>query len=216
MKRLCLCVLGVLLFAAPDAVTAQQLPSTVQLPTYSFFGVGTSVSVPDRGSAYLGGVTRASSGVSEFGVPLTPFRNRSFGSERSVANMSVSVYIHDFEAMEETILRQAAGATLQPRWPVAADVVRWDSRPDGAPSPAGSVADIRRHRAQEQLAREEEAVSFFERGRTAEEAGKANVAKIYYQMAARRASGALKQQITARLAAVSPAKQAPKLAQGAP
>ena len=42
--------------------TAAQTATTVQLPTYSFFSVGTTVSVPDRGSVYMGGVNRSAMG----------------------------------------------------------------------------------------------------------------------------------------------------------
>lgn len=218
MKALYAFLIGIVAAVIPGVVVAQQQPTTVQLPTYSYFSVGTTVSVPDRGSTYLGGVNRASSGMNEFGVPLMPFRNRSIGSERSASNMRVSAYIHDFEAMEEAILRQAVGATLQPRWPVAAQS-RWETQPGDAWQPvsvASSVAEIQRERARERLSREEEAADFFARGRAAEEAGKPKVAKIYYQMAARRASGDMKQRIAARLEAISPAKQGPKLAQDAP
>ena len=56
----------------------------MQLPTVSAFTVNTTVSVPDRGSALLGGISRASSGRNEFGVPLAPFRpfrNSAIGHE---------------------------------------------------------------------------------------------------------------------------------------
>lgn len=64
---------------------------------------------------------------------------------------------------------------------------------------APSVAEARRLHAQEQAELEAEARSWYERGITAERAGKANVAKTYYQMAARRASGPLREEILARL-----------------
>ena len=50
--------------------------------------------------------------------------------------------------------------------------------------------------------RSAEAESYFSQGRQAETDGKPGVAKIYYQMAARRASGDLKQQVQARLDAL--------------
>ena len=59
------------------------------------------------------------------------------------------------------------------------------------------------NRAARQATRTEEADSYFARGQQAEADGKPNVAKIYYQMAARRATGELKQQVQARLDAVS-------------
>jgi len=217
MKRTCTALAMFFLLAGPAALVAQQQPTTVQLPTFSFFGVGTSVSVPDRGSTYLGGVNRASTGMNEFKTPLTPFRNRSFGMERSASNMSVSVFIHDFDAMEEALLgdQPAPGMALGPRWPQTGPE-RLTARSAAPAPPAASVAQILQDRAREQLSRQQEAENFFQRGRSAEESGKPNVARIYYQMAARRASGDLKQQVAARLEALDKAKEPPKLAQGTP
>ena len=76
-----------------------------------------------------------------------------------------------------------------------------------------SVAEILAERRRDREARQAEAEEFFERGQSAEEAGKTNVARIYYQMAARRASGSLKTLILARLDSMSasaPAKVARK------
>ena len=53
--------------------------------------------------------------------------------------------------------------------------------------------------------RADEAQKFFDRARQAEIDGKSKVARIYYQMAARRASGELKQRALARLQAISSA-----------
>jgi len=66
-----------------------------------------------------------------------------------------------------------------------------------------SVAEAQRLRKLERAAGDNEARVLFERGRAAEEGGKANVAKVYYRMAAGRASGELHQQIQARLDALS-------------
>lgn len=191
---------------------------TVQLPTYSYFGTGTTVSVPDRGSVYLGGVKRAATGMNEFGSPLLPFRNRSFGTERSASGAWVSVYIHDFDAMDEYLLNQptpSRGAPLASSRPfelqgagsaVARD--RWTQRlnaaTQGSAGPmAMSLAELRAQHQREQAARHEEALKWFERGVNAEASGKANVARVYYQMAARRASDDMKGQIAARLAALA-------------
>ncbi len=43
---------------------------TVQLPTFSFVTVTTTVSVPDGGTVLLGGIKRLSEGRNEFGVPI--------------------------------------------------------------------------------------------------------------------------------------------------
>jgi len=65
-----------------------------------------------------------------------------------------------------------------------------------------SVAEARRLHRSEQNAQNDEARVLLERGLTAEEDGKANVAKIYYRMALKRAAGQLQQQVQARLDAL--------------
>src|SRR4029079_6719707 len=54
---------------------------TVQLPTFKFVSVVTTVSVPDGGTVLLGGIKRLNEGRDEFGVPLlskVPYVNRLF------------------------------------------------------------------------------------------------------------------------------------------
>ena len=54
---------------------------TVQLPSFPFVAVVTTVSVPDGGTVLLGGIKRLSEGRNEFGVPLlskVPYINRLF------------------------------------------------------------------------------------------------------------------------------------------
>jgi general secretion pathway protein D len=63
-----------------SSTTAAQ-GTTVQLPSFSFFTVSTTVSVPDGGTVLLGGVKRLSEGRNEFGVPVLskiPYVNRLF------------------------------------------------------------------------------------------------------------------------------------------
>ncbi len=53
----------------------------MQLPTFAFVSVSTTVSVPDGGTVLLGGVKRLSEGRNEFGVPILnklPYVNRLF------------------------------------------------------------------------------------------------------------------------------------------
>ena len=55
--------------------------STVQLPTFAFTQVSTTVSVPDGGTILLGGIKRLSEGRTERGVPMLskiPYVNRLF------------------------------------------------------------------------------------------------------------------------------------------
>lgn len=94
-----------------STVLAQNAPaSAVQLPTFGYNTVNTTVSVPDRGGVYMGGIKRSSSGRTESGAPLLPFKNRSIGNQTSASSFSVHTYIHDFEAMDEAALNAGAAA----------------------------------------------------------------------------------------------------------
>ena len=64
-----------------DSTVTTTEGTTVQLPTFSFVSVSTTVSVPDGGTVLLGGVKRLSEGRNEFGVPILnkiPYINRLF------------------------------------------------------------------------------------------------------------------------------------------
>jgi hypothetical protein len=63
-----------------------------------------------------------------------------------------------------------------------------------------SVADIQRQQSAEEDAKQVEVLALIERARGVEEAGKPNVAKIYYRQAASRATGNLKQQLLDKIA----------------
>jgi len=76
------------------------------------------------------------------------------------------------------------------------------ARASSAGRPAPSVAEARRLHAADQAEQNAEAMQYLERARNAEATGKANVAKIFYQMAARRASGELRAKILDRLQAL--------------
>ena len=77
----------------------------VQQPVVSSTSVGTTVSVPDRGSALLGGVSSAQSARSQYG-PLPSGTNRGFS--RQATSITTNVYIHDLQAMDEAILNSGS------------------------------------------------------------------------------------------------------------
>lgn len=177
-----------------------QLPATVQLPSFSYFGVDTSVSVPDRGSMSLGGVGRSSMGSTAFGPVLGP-RSRSFGRQMSASSTTVHTTIHDFDAMDRHLLDQARKSyRVSPR---AATRTARDEASSAAAGPAGSVAEARRMYAAERSAQERDAVKYMDQAERAAARGKPQVARVLYQMAERRASGELKAEIRERLAALN-------------
>ncbi len=87
------------------AASAQAQDRVVQQPVIRQMRVGTSVSVPDRGRAYLGGVSQGAIGTKRFGGPFRSGTNT--GREFSNSSQSVAVYIHDFEAMDAALLNAA-------------------------------------------------------------------------------------------------------------
>jgi general secretion pathway protein D len=84
---------------------------TVQLPSFSFVSVVTTVSVPDGGTVLLGGIKRLSEGRNEFGVPLLSkvpyinrlFRNIAIGRETDSLMMMVTPRIIIQEEEEERL-----------------------------------------------------------------------------------------------------------------
>jgi hypothetical protein len=84
------------------------------------------------------------------------------------------------------------------------------ARASSAGQPAPSVNEARRLHAEEQAEKTEEALKYEELGRNAEANGKPNVAKVYYRMAAGRASGELRARITARLDALETSGNVPQ------
>src|SRR6476660_9985833 len=89
---------------AQAQVGQPQVPTTVQLPTFSVFTVQTTVSVPDSGGAYLGGIGRGA----DSSVSRSPLRNRALGSSRVASGVSVSATIIDHEEIDRAILAAAA------------------------------------------------------------------------------------------------------------
>ncbi|MCA9079461.1 MAG: hypothetical protein KDA58_02835 [Planctomycetaceae bacterium] len=83
-------------------------PQVVQQPVVQQFGVDTAVSVPDRGSAFLGGVSSAQDARTQFGWGL---HGSAIGTARSHSGTDVRVWIHDFEAMDRALLAQPASTT---------------------------------------------------------------------------------------------------------
>lgn len=144
----------------------------VQQPVIENFSVGTTVSVPDRGSALLGGVGSAASSRTITG----PLRSgTSLGLTRQASTASVHVYIHDFEAMDAALLNSAEPAPasridpriarrLQPR-----EMAVVKSETSAGPSESAI-------REAERLAEQ------------AERRGKPAVAKLHWQRAAKHGS----------------------------
>lgn len=96
------------------ATTSQA--QVVQLPTFRTFSISTTVAVPDRGAAYLGGVTRGSWGSSSRGVPglsqvpglNRAFTNRGYASSVSSSHAYATATIIDHAELDRMVLAEAA------------------------------------------------------------------------------------------------------------
>lgn len=169
---------------------------TIQQPQFSNVTVGTTVSVPDRGSILLGGVNTAADARTMTG----PFRSGSrLASSRSSSTISAHVTIHDFQAMDEYLLNQApssgSGAVRGSRrstedaWQALRARYRHDgshtrpaasSRADGNSSRRGSAPTVR-----ESTAADPRAKMYCDLGKRNERAGKVGVARLHFRMAVR-------------------------------
>ena len=86
--------------------------TTVQLPTFNFTTVSTTVSVPDGGTVLLGGIKRLSEGRTERGVPMLAqlpyisrlFKNVGIGRETQSLMMMVTprIIIQEEEELAQT------------------------------------------------------------------------------------------------------------------
>jgi hypothetical protein len=194
-------------------VPVGQLPATtVQLPSFSFFTVNTTVSVPDRGGAYLGGIDRAREGSTTRG--FGPLRNRGIGAERAAGGVAVQATIHNLDELDRATLADAAAkrGAVDPDLAKAELIRRGVGKGIASPAgggqpadanPADSVAAIKAKNAAAAQARANEAAELLAKAEAAEAEGKASVAKIYYQMVARRDTGELKALAESRLAKLS-------------
>jgi hypothetical protein len=215
MHRVLLTVLAVSLWIEARQASAQ----VVQLPTFNFFGISTTVSVPDSGGAYLGGVSSSSMSRLERGLPgfgRMPFAGRPFGDRaiagRTVASgVSISATIHDFEAMDEALLEQGRAMAGRPM-PLSRSP-SFDGRGPGSPDvsrpglgrmaldPAGraSVGELRRRQTAAQSVAANEARQDYERGLALSAQGKTGAARVYFQRAIKRAEPDLRAEVAAAL-----------------
>lgn len=187
-------------------VMAQQA-STVQLPSFSYFSVDTTVSAPDRGGMSLGGVRRSSTGSTAFGPGFGP-RSRAFGRQASASTVTVHAAVHDFDAMDQQLLEQAKRSYARSK---SARPAGRSASSSAESAPTGSLAEARRQRAADVDAEQKQVLDYMTQAERANARGKPQVAKVLYQMAERRASGELKAKARQKLAALKNAPSAEKV-----
>lgn len=118
LSRIHLVALAILVAAGSTSWGQITPPTTVQLPTFNFTTVNTTVMVPDGGSVTLGGIDRIAEGSVERGTPLfgkIPFVNRLFKNKGIGRNVSSSriraeAKIIIFDELEDELMNQASQA----------------------------------------------------------------------------------------------------------
>lgn len=93
----------------------------VQQPVVDVFSLSTVVTVPDRGSTFLGGISSARDQRVRAG--FLPFGS-SLGMERTHSGAWASVYIHDLEGMDAALLGAGSPPPPPPQHPLAAQAYR--------------------------------------------------------------------------------------------
>jgi hypothetical protein len=222
---------GAILFV-PAITSAQVRFGAVQLPTFNFFTVNTTVEVPDSGAGFVGGVGSGASGCSEQGIP--GLGSRLFfnvAGDRAGGGLSVSAEIHDFDAMDRQLLgadfdrhsseEAAADAAIVRKLPIMLRPFvanRASQQSPLAVDAAGgsSLADIRRQQTAEDSAAQSDAQRLFDQAVELQTAGKLGVAKVFYQMAARRATGDLKRRAQAAIIELSTQQQSASAGRSSP
>lgn len=219
---------------APGGVDPLAFPggTTVQLPSFGFTTVNTTVSAPDGGTALLGGIKRASEGRVERGVPILGkvpgvnrlFKNNAIGRQVGGFTMTVTPRIIIQEEEEQKLGLQTDGSVARAGSPRAGDGPRADPAlaaradflmknlarnevvaPVAAPTvrPAPTPEELERRNQVAQDSRDAEALTLLERARKLDAEGNAGAARVYYGMAARRLSGSLREEAETRLSALS-------------
>jgi hypothetical protein len=199
------------------------------LPTFRYFSVQTTVSVPDRGGAALGGVNRASSGTTSRG--FGPLRNRASGSSIGSSTASVHATIIDHQELDAATLAEArrrregvAGSAAMRTEVGSAQIDHLTSKaeflsqhigkaealraPPATVASGDSISDVRARAAARQQAKLDEAAAKLASGIASEEAGKLASARGYYEAALRLGDEETRSAAAARLAriALPPAK----------
>ena len=116
-------ILGMALAALASEGDAQ----TVQLPTFSQFGVSTTVLVPDGGTMVLGGTAHARDELYELSPARPGPLDRRRSSRREVTSGTVRVWVHDFAELDARARGgEPAPATISTRDRRAAEILqRW-------------------------------------------------------------------------------------------
>jgi hypothetical protein len=197
-KTCCRILLVSLALSFPACTNQAQViqQQTVQLPTFHYFGVQTTVVVPDRGSIPLGGVSYGGSSRTRFDR-VGP--NYGYGQFNETLGLSMSATIIDHDEMDRAVLAEAArkrGAKFD---------VLGRSVDEDQPMARQALAPPRIDQPRERVGGE----VYLRRGREAEVKRQPELAKVFYRRAAKLGNTVEKRTAEERLAALGE-QQAPR------
>tara|TARA_R110002111_G_scaffold258083_1_gene326846 strand:- start:83222 stop:83857 length:636 start_codon:yes stop_codon:yes gene_type:complete len=185
-RRACISVLFIAAVIQNQQIQAQAI--RIQQPVVQKFSAGTTLSVPDRGSALWGGFHSGAIHSRQVG----PFRQgSSYGQSFQSTTGSVGVYIHDFEAMDRMLLNSSAPASLRNSGANQADLQHWKqqllsqhAQTSGSLRAADSRVPFQHPISPSNTMTQSKAERFFELGQNAEEKhATPNIAILHYRMA---------------------------------
>ncbi len=159
-----------------------QFPTTVQLPTVTSFSVNTSVSVPDSGGAYTDAMRRRTMGQQ---LPYSPLNRRLLNPIQRPVTAGLSA--------KDSTTANAEQGTPQDR--EAHSRYAAASRNQVSTNPAAAL----RARQREAKAQLDAINKSLADGRKAAAAGRFGTARVYFNHAAKRATGSLREVALAEL-----------------
>ena len=189
MKSYSLTLLLVIGLPAASALAQSQ---SVQLPSVSNFSAGTTISVPDRGGALIGGVSRSARGTKSYGWGPV---GSSSGYDISRSSVSSHVWIHDLRAMDEAILNSTPDASpTRYRFHSPGAESAWrelQQRPTNAPHRYSDGIDrstnssLQRTHSASGNAKQDRAEMYLQLGAKAEKRGDLAIARLHYRVGAK-------------------------------
>jgi len=181
-----------------SAQAQQFAPTTVQLPTFSYFTVSTVVAVPDSGYGFAHRPCQVSHGWTAYG-PAWGASTTHWETIDQVSVFSAGVQTIDLAALDAQMLAAApVAAPVAPPAPIVRQLAA--PRVSTAEVVPGSVADARRARAAALAEEQGELDAMIAKAEALQTQGKTNLARIYFQMAASKAEGERKQKLQQRAA----------------
>ena len=196
-----------------SASARAQQTAIVQLPTFSYVTVNTTVSVPDSGRAFMGGVHRRRSAKTSRGLPWISglpaarrlARSRAISAEAAAGGVAASATIMDLKEMDDAVLAAAEGrgGTVADhralRLTARVDRDRTSTKKIELGGSLESVAGIRRQNAREDAKLRAELIRYWKMAQAAEAAGRLGSARCNYKIVARRGSGRVRNAVLAKL-----------------